>query len=179
MMKKAIFFDRDGVVNYRKVGEYVHHTGEFVLLPDFLDIFPMVHEAGYLTVLVTNQQGIGKGIMDEDDLSDVHEFLQNDLKERFGYNFDDIYYCPELADTNSFCRKPNPGMLVHAIEKWHIDPKQSWMIGDSISDVIAGRKADCNTVLLGRFSEEIEEADYIFLTQQEIIELFREKGLIK
>ena len=69
-------------------------------------------------------------------------------------------------------------MEYDAIEKWNIDPKQSWMIGDSISDVIAGRKADCNTVLLGRFSEEIKEADYIFLTQQDVIDLFREKGLI-
>ncbi len=115
-MNKAIFFDRDGIVNYRPVGDYVKSPQEFRFLPDFLEFFVFIKKNNYLAIVITNQQGIGKGLMTDEDLSIIHLKMQEDLFNITGYNFDDIYYCPDLALTPSQRRKPNPGMILEAVE---------------------------------------------------------------
>jgi D-glycero-D-manno-heptose 1,7-bisphosphate phosphatase len=151
--QKAIFFDRDGVVNYRLAKDYVKTNEEFHFLPDFLKFFKEIKEKGYLAILVSNQQGVGKGLMTEDALKRVLEYMQEMLIKLTGFRFDDIYYCTDLAAVGSFRRKPNPGMILEAIEKWRISTSDSWMIGDSPSDATAGRNAGVRTILLGKFSE--------------------------
>ncbi len=163
MNRRAVFFDRDGIVNVRIVGDYIKKPEEFIFKEDFLDLFITLKLKNLLKILITNQQGIGKGFMSESDLSRVHSFMQRNLKLITRSEFDDIYFCPDLAETNSFRRKPNPGMLFEAIEKYKIDKRNSWMIGDSQSDVIAGKRAGLNTILIGSYiNNEIPEADYIF-----------------
>jgi D-glycero-D-manno-heptose 1,7-bisphosphate phosphatase len=148
---KAIFFDRDGVVNYRLAKDYVKTTEEFHLLPDFLQFFQEIKQKGYLAILISNQQGVGKGFMTEKDLCVVLNYMQKLLYKLTGFKFDDIFYCIDLADQGSFRRKPNPGMLLEAIDKWGIIPDESWMVGDSPTDAEAGRKAGVNTILLGNY----------------------------
>lgn len=147
--RKAIFFDRDGVVNYRIVDRYVQKPEQFKFINDFISFFKSMKDKGYLAILITNQQGIGKGLMTEQELAEVHNFMQNELMSITGYCFDDIYYCTDLASTGSYRRKPNPGMLLEAVEKWNIDKNESVMIGDRRSDAGAGKNAGVKTVLIG------------------------------
>jgi D-glycero-D-manno-heptose 1,7-bisphosphate phosphatase len=148
MKKRAIFFDRDGVVNYRIVGAYVKTKHEFNFIPDFIPFFSMIKNLGYLAIIITNQQGIGKGLMDLAELEVVHTAMQTELLSLTNNSFDDIFFCSDLAETNSLRRKPNPGMLFDAIEKWDIEIENSWLIGDSKSDIEAGIKAKVKTILL-------------------------------
>lgn len=147
-MRKAIFFDRDGVINYRPVGDYVKSPAEFAFCPDLFDFLLHVKNLGYLAIVITNQQGVGKGKMSLEELHSVHKYMQDKLLSAIGVCFDDIYYCTSLASTGDIRRKPNPGMLLEAIEKYNIDITQSYMIGDSESDVEAGRRAGIRTIFL-------------------------------
>ena len=118
---KAFFFDRDGIVNVRLVGDYVRKIEQFVFMEDFFELLIRVKKLGFLAILVTNQQGIGKGLMGESDLEEIHGFMQKTMFEKTGFNFDDIFYCPDLEESGSFRRKPNPGMIFEASEKWGIN----------------------------------------------------------
>ncbi|HYF02468.1 MAG TPA: HAD family hydrolase [Patescibacteria group bacterium] len=159
-MNKAFFFDRDGIVNRRKMGDYVYSINEFEFLPHFFSLFKSVKESGFLAILITNQQGIGKGLMTEEALREIHAHMQRELLKETGFQFDDMYFCADLASANSFRRKPQPGMLLDAIKKWGIDAEKSWMIGDSISDAQAGKAAGVKTILIGDFLKD--EADLVF-----------------
>jgi D-glycero-D-manno-heptose 1,7-bisphosphate phosphatase len=142
---KAIFFDRDGVVNQRRVDDYVKNWEEFHFLPDIFEVLPDVHRAGWTTVLVTNQRGIGRGLMSGADLENVHRRMQEELTRRIGRGFDAIYHCPHDIGDNCDCRKPLPGMLVQAGVDLGLSLPDSWMIGDSESDIRAGLAAGCHT----------------------------------
>lgn len=162
-MNKAIFFDRDGIVNYRIAGEYIDNISKFHFTPDFFKFFKFVKDNQFLAILVTNQQGIGKTIMTKAQLKEVHSFMQNMLNSFTGYCFDDIYFCPDLASSFSQRRKPKPGMLLEAISKWNIIPEQSIMIGDRRSDIIAGKNANVKTILVGHEARlNTPNADFAF-----------------
>jgi D-glycero-D-manno-heptose 1,7-bisphosphate phosphatase len=168
-LRKTFFFDRDGIVNRRIVGAYVTSADDFVFIPDIFPLFQMVKDAGFLTVLVTNQQGIGKGLMTEDDLTAIHAMMQERLRSETGSAFDDIYFAGErdLSSKSGCCgdimagsrRKPSPAMLLEAHERWGIDFAASWMLGDSRSDAEAGRAAGARTILVGDFLPD--EADIV------------------
>ncbi len=175
-MTKAFFFDRDGIVNRRKIGDYVYSVEEFEFLPEFFSLFKKVKEAGFLAIVITNQQGIGKGLMTEDTLQDIHAHMQHELLKETGFQFDDMYYCGDLASANSFKRKPQPGMILEAIEKWKITAENSWMIGDSRSDAQAGRAAGVKTILIGDFLKE--DAEFVFKNLTEA-EVFLKDNLLK
>ena len=173
MKKKAIFFDRDGIVNERIFDGYVKTIDEFVFEFHFFELFKLIKELGYMAVLVTNQQCINKGIITENKLIEIHNFMQEQLLKNTGCNFDEIYYCPDLADSNSKYRKPETGMFDAAIEKYNIDVKNSWTIGDAITDVMAGKKVQTQTILVGSF-EKIAEADFIFQDIKNVVEFFKQ-----
>ncbi|MCB0713933.1 MAG: HAD family hydrolase [Ignavibacteriae bacterium] len=149
--KKGIFLDRDGVVNRRRVGDYVKMWEEFEFLPDIFDVLPKMHEAGYVVILVTNQRGIALQLMTEDDLSAIHEAMQGELARRSGHKFDGIFYCPHDNDSGCDCRKPRGGMILQGAEEFNLELKESWMIGDSETDIEAGIEAKCKTA---RIAEE-------------------------
>lgn len=160
--RRAIFFDRDGIVNKRLVGDYVKTVDEFEFLPDFFPLFELTNRYGLLKIVVSNQQGVGKAIMTLKDLRSVTQFMQIELVSMFGFGFDDVEYCTELASAHSYRRKPEPGMILDAARKWNIDIEQSWMIGDSISDATAGKQAGCSTILVGDFTKaQAPDADWI------------------
>jgi histidinol-phosphate phosphatase family protein len=148
ILMTAIFFDRDGVVNRRRVDDYVKSWEEFEFLPEIFDLLPSVHAAGYLAVLVTNQRGIARRLMSEETLGEIHERMQSMLRERTGHAFDAIYHCPHDTGDGCDCRKPLPGMLLRAAHDLDLDLPASWMIGDSESDIEAGIAAGCHTAKL-------------------------------
>lgn len=150
-MRPALFLDRDGIINVRIVDGYVRHPDEFLLQPEVLPILRAAHQAGYLLVLITNQQGVGKGIMGQGDLDVVHGHMQVQLAERLGFGLDAIYVCTDLAGTGSTRRKPEPGMLLEAQRDLSIDLAASWFLGDSITDHLAGQAAGVRTILVGSF----------------------------
>ncbi|GAB1430636.1 D-glycero-alpha-D-manno-heptose-1,7-bisphosphate 7-phosphatase [Ignavibacteria bacterium] len=159
-MNKAVFFDRDGIVNSRIYCGYVTSPEDFVFIEDFFSLFNFIRKQGCLAVVITNQQGVGKGLMTQKDLDDIHDYMQRELAIKTGTKFDAVYSCTDLATVNSFRRKPNPGMLLEAAQDLNINLAASLMIGDSISDVQAGKAAGTRTILVGDFSD-IAEADII------------------
>lgn len=137
----CVFFDRDGIVNHPPDDEkrYVLHEDEFHLLPGFTDALRVVLEKGYKAVIVTNQSGVGKGRMSQADLDRIHAKLHALLAAE-GLAVHDVIECTATDDAHPN-RKPNPGMLLEAARKHHLDLSRSWMIGDQEKDVIAGRRA--------------------------------------
>jgi D-glycero-D-manno-heptose 1,7-bisphosphate phosphatase len=164
-MNKALFLDRDGVINTRLVGQYVRTPDEFELIPDIVHILKLAKERGYQLVLITNQQGIGKGLMSTHDLTVVHDHMQQSLQSAGAPVIDAMYWCSDLDGSGSTHRKPAPGMLLDAMRDHNIEASASWFMGDSRSDAQAGYAAGVKTLLVGEFSAE--DADIIVPTHSD------------
>ena len=175
MLKKAIFLDRDGVIN-RKLPEdrYVRNSGEFELLPGVPLALKILKGLGYLVVIVTNQRGIARGFMTEDDLSDVHDFMRS-LFRTDGMELDGLYYCPHDKTDYCDCRKPAPGMIFEAERDLGIDLEKSFMVGDSLSDVEAARTAGVQPVMISAVREASDIAP-VFSSLLDFAEFLQKKG---
>ncbi len=144
----TLFLDRDGVINRKLPGDYVKNWNEFEFLPRSLEAIKLFSQIFKYVIVVTNQQGIGKGVMVHEDLNDIHQKMCDAIINEGGY-IDQVYYCPHLAIENPSCRKPNPGMAFQAAEDFDdIIFKQALMIGDSISDMQFGKQLNMYTILL-------------------------------
>jgi len=143
---KAVFFDRDGVVNLRIMCGYVTAPEELVLHLDFLEFFPTVFQNGFVPILITNQQGVGKGIMSHFELHKVHQRLQQEVFKKTGFQFLDIFAATDLKAT-SIRRKPLPTMLLEAARLHSIHLEDSIMIGDTESDILAGQNAGVKSTI--------------------------------
>lgn len=143
---KVVFLDRDGVIN-RNRKDYVKSREEFVLLPGAAEAIRKLNDASIPVVVVTNQSCVGRGIITEERLNDIHEYMRELLAER-GARVDAIYYCPDAPFQDSDCRKPKEGMLLKAARELNIDLSGSWMLGDSETDMEAGKRAGCQTHLI-------------------------------
>ncbi|MCX6139680.1 MAG: HAD-IIIA family hydrolase [Candidatus Kapabacteria bacterium] len=149
---KALFLDRDGVINQRIIDGYVRTPNEFIVVDEVIPLLRAARSLGYLLILVSNQQGVGKGLMTMDELDVVHLHMQEVLSECLGgRGLDEIYVCTDLASANSLRRKPAPGMLLEAIRNNDLLPHKCWFLGDSLTDVQAGRSAGVGTALVGPF----------------------------
>lgn len=142
-MKKAIFLDRDGVLNEDRV-DYVYRTEDMIIPEGVPEGLRMLKEAGYLLIVITNQAGIAKGLYTRDDVMRCHQYIQ----AKCGNALDDIYYCPHHPDytSRSLARKPESLLLEKAIAKYNIDVSGSWMFGDALRDIQAGRRVGVRTV---------------------------------
>lgn len=161
IVKVAIFLDRDGVLNEvlsRRV-KFVNRPEDFHLLPGVGEAVYLLNKAGYPVFVVTNQGGVGLGYMTEDTLNRIHDKMRHDLTH-YDAEITAIAYCPHRPDAGCGCRKPNAGMLENLAEKHHIDLQQSYMVGDRVPDIEAGKKAGTKTVLIG--SKEKAKADKCF-----------------
>lgn len=169
-LQRAIFFDRDGVINTRIVGGYVRSPSELDLSKGVAEVLREVKRRGYLAIVITNQRGVGLGLMTLEELAVIHDDLQNRLDQTAGVTFDDFFFATGIA-TSDLRRKPSPVMLQEAAEKWNIDLSQSWMIGDSMSDIEAGRRAGTKTAyLITQHSEEIPTATKVLHSLDEILQ---------
>jgi len=144
---KAVFLDRDGVLNHEQ-GDYICRVEDFIVLDNF-EALKSLQEKGYLLLIATNQGGLAKGWYTEDELAKMHQLLKDQYAVH-GVEFTDIFYCPHHPEFTGDCdcRKPKPGMLLKGIEKYNIDPAKSYFIGDRERDVEAGTKAGVKGILI-------------------------------
>jgi len=146
MVNKAIFLDRDGVINVDK--GYVYRIEDFEFTKGAIKALKYFQSLGYLLIVVTNQSGIGRGYYTLKDFKKLTEWMKNRLKAD-GIEIKEVYFCPHAPDAGCDCRKPAPGMIEKAARDFDIDLKKSWMIGDKISDIEAAKKAGIiNTILI-------------------------------
>jgi len=157
-MRTCVFFDRDGIVNVSPGPGYVERWEDFHLQDGFVNALAVCRGKGYDAVIVTNQRGIARGIVAEETVVDMHARLRRLLREKHRLEILDVLYCPHHAGSCA-CRKPKPGMLLEAARRHDIDLAASWMIGDSLRDIQAGRAAGCRTILVGEAADRAAEAD--------------------
>ena len=145
----TLFLDRDGVINQRIIDGYVKCCDEFVFLPFVKEAFTKFSNAFSRIIIVSNQQGIGKGLMTADDMSLIHGFMQSEI-EKAGGRIDALYVCPQLSSEPGNYRKPSPKMAFMAKEQYpEIDFSKSVMVGDARSDIEFGRNFGAQTILIG------------------------------
>lgn len=151
MKNKAIFFDRDGVINIDK--GYVHKIEDFEFFEDVFEVFKKIPKS-YKKIIVTNQAGIAKGIFKEEDYIRLTDWMLKRFEEK-GIKIDKVYYCPHhpegkvkkyIKDCED--RKPNIGMLKKAEKAFNLDLSKCWLIGDKSWDILAGKNAGCRTILI-------------------------------
>jgi len=153
----TLFLDRDGVINRRTPGAYITCVEDFHFLPGSLEAMPFFREQFGRLVIVTNQKGVGKGLMTEDDLKDVHEYMLSEFK-KMGVVPDAVYAATAREFTATSNHKPNPGMALQAQQDFpDIDFKKSVMVGDSLSDMEFGLRLGMKTVLVEGKFEDVEE----------------------
>lgn len=132
-MKKAVFLDRDGVINKKPPDhDYVKSVREFFLLPGSLEAIRLLKEKEYLIVVITNQRGVARGLMTKDSVDEIHKIISG---------VEAFYICPHDYKDNCLCRKPKPGLIIEAVNDLNIDLNKSIMIGDSEGDRKAALKA--------------------------------------
>ena len=169
--QNAIFIDRDGVINIYK--GYITDIDDFELLPGVAEAIALINNSGYLAICVTNQPVIARGDVTISELEEIHNKMETLLGNKNAY-LDAIYYCPHHPDkgfsgevpslkVECDCRKPKPGMLLHAADDYNIDLGSSWVIGDDIRDIKAGKAAGCHTVLIGvdEFNQELSASSLL------------------
>lgn len=145
-MNRAIFLDRDGVINRKAPeGEYIVSRRELVLLPGVLDAVCKLRDAGFVIFIATNQRGIARRRINPEELDNIHHDLVQ-LFSAAGALITKIYVCPH--ENGCECRKPAPGMLLRAAKEHSVDLRASWVVGDSATDIQAGKQAGCRTALI-------------------------------
>jgi D-glycero-D-manno-heptose 1,7-bisphosphate phosphatase len=158
-LRKAVFLDRDGVINRKVPDTYITKASEFHFLPGVGEALSIFKRLGFLLVLITNQRGIARGLMTGEDLDAVHDYMQRELGKDY-VALDAIYHCPHEEFEYCNCRKPEPGMILAASADLNIDLDASYMVGDSLCDIGAGQGAGVQTVCIG--SERQGDADMVF-----------------
>ena len=146
-MNKAVFLDRDGVIN-QEIGDYVYKIEDFKFNIGLFTALRLLQEYDYKLIVVTNQGGIAKGRYTHDEVNELHNFMLKKLLEE-GIKIDDVYFCPHHHTiAPCLCRKPNSIMIEKAIAKHHIDASVSFFIGDNERDILAGEKAMLKGILI-------------------------------
>lgn len=148
LLDKVVFLDRDGVINKcAPPHDYIKKWDEFIFLPFVIDAIRELNIAGYKVIIVSNQRGIARGIMTQDNVDKIHCNMQHELSENNAM-IDYIFVCPHEKGVCD-CRKPKIGLFVKAEQYYDIDKKKSFMIGDSFSDIWAGNAYGVHTIFIG------------------------------
>jgi len=151
-MEKAVFLDRDGVI-IEDAG-YVGEIERVKFIPGAGQAIRLLNENGFKVIIITNQAGVARGYFSEEAVEEINTYVQETLAKE-GALIDKTYYCPHHKEgvieeyrKDCYYRKPSPGMIEEAVRDFHIDLKRSFLIGDKGSDIEAGRRAGCKTILL-------------------------------
>lgn len=144
-MRKVVFLDRDGVIN--KDVSYLYKIEDLQWVDGAKEALQLAYDTGYDLIVVTNQSGVARGYYKESDVQILHDYMGNEL-DKAGAPILRFYYCPHHEEgiidkyaVNCDCRKPKPGMLLQAIKEYHINPSESFLIGDNVRDVEAAEVA--------------------------------------
>lgn len=159
MAVKTIFLDRDGVVNRRILDGYVTTIQDLEILEGVPEGLGLLSKAGYRLVVITNQRGIALGLYDEEDLKKIHNHLSEVLLKE-GVNLVEFYFCPHDRHDHCGCRKPLPGLIDQAAATRNILWSESYLIGDSDSDLLAGMARDLRVIKIGKIESVIPNARY-------------------
>ena len=142
VIKKAVFFDRDGVLN-QDFG-YVYKIKDLKWIPGARETIKLLKNLGFLIIVITNQSGVFRGFYTENDVKKLHKFMNDQLKKDLGVKIDDFFYAiddPKINELNQTRRKPSPKMILEAIDKHGINKASSFLVGDKESDMIAAENA--------------------------------------
>ncbi|VVB78613.1 Histidine biosynthesis bifunctional protein HisB [uncultured archaeon] len=142
---KAIFLDRDGVINLDS--GHVGKINDFVFLPRVFESLKMLSSKGYLFIIITNQSGISRGYYDLEDFFTLNNWMLDKFDEN-GIKISGVYFCPHHPDENCNCRKPKSLMFDSAVSDFNIDEAQSWIIGDKLTDLEIGKNSPCKKILI-------------------------------
>ncbi len=157
MGNRAVFLDKDGTLVENV--PYNVDPERITLAPGVCEALPQLHDAGYRLVIISNQSGVARGYFPESALQEVERYLRG-LLDEIGVPLEGFYYCPHHPEgvvvpyaVRCPCRKPEPGMLLRAAQEHDLDLARSWLVGDILNDVQAGRRAGCRTVLIDNGNE--------------------------
>ena len=154
MTIKTIFLDRDGVIN--KETNYLHKVKDFEFINGVFKTCKYLQKLDYKIIIITNQSGISRGYYTEKDFQILNNWMTGQFEAK-NINILDIFYCPHSPDSNCNCRKPKPGMLLEAKSKYNIDMKNSWIIGDQETDIIAANSSGIINTILVKSGHKIDE----------------------
>jgi histidinol-phosphate phosphatase family protein len=155
----GIFLDRDGVIIRKAAdGEYIASVAEMEFLPGSAEAIAELSRSGFKVIVVTNQRGVATGKVTLPDLEEIHIRLTQ-VVAGIGGCICDIFYCPHDLSENCMCRKPRAGMLLRAAEKYALPVSECWMVGDSESDITAGKIVGCKTALITHSQQFSDWAD--------------------
>lgn len=156
----TIFLDRDGVINIRPLGDYVKQWEDFKFLPGVKESFSIFNTIFKRIIVITNQQGVGKGLMTVGDLDDIHGKMKSSV-EKSGGHIDAVYYCPDLTNKVPNCRKPNIFMAQRALAEFpDIQLEKSLMLGDTETDMVFGKNAGMKTIYINTNNQNINKDLY-------------------
>lgn len=156
LSQKAIFLDRDGVINVEK--DYAYKIDDFEFLPGVFEAVKHFNELGFIVVVVTNQSGIARGYYTDNDFWRLTEYMLKEF-EKHEAKIIRVYHCPHGPNDGCNCRKPLPGMFLAAKNELNIDMQNSWMVGDKEGDIEAALAAEVGHTILVRSGHEIDEAN--------------------
>jgi D-glycero-D-manno-heptose 1,7-bisphosphate phosphatase len=168
--QRAIFADRDGTVIDDV--SYIADASQVKLVTGAAAGLAALRDQGFRLVVVSNQSGIGRGLISEEQARAVHDRFVSELR-RHGIRLDDVRYCPHAPGDGCACRKPLPGLLVESSRDLGIDLGRSYMVGDKPSDVEAGRSAGCMTILLGSAKPGAAAADHVARDWEDVVRVVR------
>lgn len=154
--RKVIFFDRDDTLIEDKI--YLNDPEQVIYFDQAVQALTLLRDHGFEFIIVTNQSGIARGLVEERNLQAIHKKIQNDFAQHQIY-FLDFYHAPYLTTSDHYYRKPRPGMINEGIHTYHVDTSKSWMVGDRMTDVEAGHRAGLKSILLGQ-KERPEDYPY-------------------
>lgn len=162
LQRKAVFLDRDGTIIEDKL--YLNDPQQIVYLPKAFEALRLLKSLGFDFFVATNQSGIARGIVDPKNLHEIHRIIRHDFAKA-GVEILEFYYAPYATDSDHPLRKPNPGMLLEAARDYNVNMAESWMIGDRMTDVIAGQKAGAKSILIGTTEVQNEKpVDFHYAT---------------
>ncbi|MGM0656819.1 MAG: D-glycero-beta-D-manno-heptose 1,7-bisphosphate 7-phosphatase [Thermodesulfobacteriota bacterium] len=174
-----VILDRDGVLNYEAPGGYVTDADQWVWIEGVLDALAKMYSAGIRLSVATNQSCVGRGIIDQQTLETIHDRMRRDAAAK-GIFFSGIHFCPHTPDQGCRCRKPAPGLIEQAIRQSGISNNQTVFIGDSQSDLQAGRAAGITTWLVrtgkGKNTEAALKEGIIQGIRTENVQIFDDLG---
>jgi D-glycero-D-manno-heptose 1,7-bisphosphate phosphatase len=147
MKKKAVFLDRDGIINMER-GDYTWKKDDFIFVPEIFDNLNNLQKKGFLLIVISNQGGVAKKLYSLEELDSIMSFMRSEMAQK-GVYIHDILFCPHHPDYNGkcICRKPDSVLFEKSLAKYTIDPQQSYMIGDKDRDIKAAEKAGIRSFL--------------------------------
>ncbi|UDG82491.1 D-glycero-beta-D-manno-heptose 1,7-bisphosphate 7-phosphatase [Candidatus Vallotia cooleyia] len=156
MQKKLVILDRDGIIN-QESDSFIKSPNEWIPIPGSLEAIARLNQAGYRTVIVSNQSGLGRGLFNMATLNEIHEKMHYNLAA-LGGRIDAIFFCSHIPSDYCDCRKPKPGLLVQIIQRFEINPASVPLVGDSLRDLQAGAAAgfSCHLVLTGKGQKTLD-----------------------